>query len=298
VLGYLGDDGLAGGELALDRSAAIAAVKRVSDACGLDVTETAEGILRVVRATMARAIRTVSVERGKDVRSYALVPSGGAGPLHGCALARELGMSTVLVPPAPGALAALGLLVASRRADASLSSPGVARASRDEELRSILGELEEKVLADLSEEGIAGEDATVELSVDCRYAGQSHELRIPCEGEPSFARIVEAFHRAHEVRFGFERESTSVEAVTFRAAALGPRGEIVVEPPRAGAEVTPSATRRVGAKDVPVYERSGLPLDAAIVGPAIVRELDSTTWIDEDSRAVVHASGALIVSVS
>jgi N-methylhydantoinase A len=245
---------------------------------------------------MARAIRSVSVERGKDVRRYTLVAFGGAGPLHATALARELGMPVVVVPPAPGALAALGLLVASQRADASVSHPIVAEDARDGELASLLDELTQKVLADLGAEGITPGDATVELHVDCRYAGQSHELRIDVGPPPSFVRIVDAFHAAHRARYGFDRPDVPVEAITFRATALGPPGEVVVSPP-GGGRATAVTACEIDGTEVPVYERSDLPAGARVDGPAIVRELDSTTWIDRESSAVVHESGALVIGV-
>jgi N-methylhydantoinase A len=297
VLGYLGGDALAGGELELDRAAAHRALQRLGDAIGLPADEAAEGVLRVVRATMARAVRSVSVERGKDVRRYALVAFGGAGPLHATALSRELGISTVVIPPAPGALAALGLLVSSRRADASISRPMIAGAAHDPELRTILHELTERVVTDLADEGIASADAQVEHFADCRYEGQSHELRIPVDDEPSFAKVAGAFHDAHEARYGFARRDDAVEVVTFRASALGPSGRVVVHPPARG-DVSPVSSSIVGGADVAVYERSGLPAGSRIAGPAIVRELDSTTWLDAGSSATVHASGALLVSIA
>ena len=297
VLGYLGEAALAGGELTLDTDAATAAVGRLAASAGLAEREAAEGVLRVVRATMSRAIRSVSVERGKDVRRYVLVAFGGAGPLHAAALARELGIDTVVVPPAPGALAALGLLVASRRADTSVTRPMLVDRAKDVELRSILHELTEQVLDDLRAEGVSFAESRIEHFVDCRYEGQSHELRIPVEGGPSFALVRDAFHDAHRRRYGFDRRRTPVEAVTFRAAALGPLGTVSVAPP-AESETASTGTRRVGDADVPVFERTTLPSGARIDGPAIVTEIDSTTWIDDRSSAVVHPSGALVVAVS
>jgi N-methylhydantoinase A len=297
VLGYLGDEGLAGGELVLDRDAAHAAVERLATQAGLAVLDAAEGILRVVRATMARAIRSVSVERGKDVRSYALVAFGGAGPLHATALAAELGITTVIIPPAPGALAALGLLVASHRADASLSRPTVADRVRDVELRSILHELTEQVLAELAEEEVGFVDTQIEHLVDCRYEGQSHELRIALSGKPSFASIAAAFHAAHRDRYGFDRPTTPVECVTFRATARGPDSPVVLAPPPAHGEAVPVGTRRVGVDDVAVYRRAELGRAGRIDGPAIVVELDSTTWLDPGCAATVAANGALVVEM-
>jgi N-methylhydantoinase A len=216
--------------------------------------------------------------------------------LHATALARELEMSTVVVPPAPGALAALGLLIASRRADASLSRPLIAEPAHDGELRTVLDELTEKVVADLLGEGVASGDGRVERFVDCRYLGQSHELRVAAGDPPSFVRIVEAFHAAHRERYGFDRTDVGVEAVTFRASALGPLSEVVVPSPGAGTDA-PVTVALVGTTDIPVYERSSLASGRRIDGPAIVRELDSTTWLDDASSATVHASGALVVDV-
>jgi N-methylhydantoinase A len=294
VLGYLGP-ALAGGELALDVDAARAAVERLP--VDLPLGEKAHGILRVVRTTMARAVRSVSIERGRDIRRYALLAFGGAGPLHATALARELGMSTVIVPPSPGALAALGLLVAAKRADASVSRPGIADGAQDAGLRTTLSELEARVLDELGREGVARTDARTSLVVDCRYEGQSHELRIPVQGEPSFARIREAFHEAHRERFGFARTNARVEAITYRATALGPRRDVTLRAP-AGTEPRPASVWRIDGRDVPVYERAALPAGVTVRGPAIFTELDSTTWLDGDSSALVHPSGALIVSVS
>jgi N-methylhydantoinase A len=307
VLGYLGPPphaegergsrwGLAGGELHLDVDAARDAIERLAREASLGTGETAEGILRVVRATMARAVRSVSIERGRDIRRYALVAFGGAGPLHATALARELGMTTVIIPPSPGALAALGLLVSSRRADVSVSRPGPADRSRDVEFRTVLSELTDEALGELSAEGVASKDARVSLVVDCRYEGQSHELRIPVEGGPSFALVTEAFHKAHAERFGFSRPRARVEAITYRATALGPRRDVTLRAP-SGTSAEAIDRWTIDDAQVRVYARTRLPDGARIEGPAIVTELDSTTWLDDDSSGFVHASGALIVDV-
>jgi N-methylhydantoinase A len=293
VLGYLGGHDLAGGELTLDVDAAIAAVDRVADRAGLERDEAAEGVLRVVRATMSRAIRSVTVERGKDARRYALVAFGGAGPLHGTALARELGITTVIVPPFPGALAALGLLVATRRAEASRSRPVVAEAANDGVLLALVGELSEKVVAELRDEGVAADSTST--FVDCRYEGQSHELRIEVRS-PRFAAVAAAFHDAHRARYGFDRRDVAVEAVTFRVSASGPEVPLPFSAP-VDREPSQTETRRIAGVEARIYERATLPADLVIDGPAVITELDSTTWIDEASSAVVHPSGSLIVTL-
>ncbi|HYZ91320.1 MAG TPA: hypothetical protein VFA34_02875, partial [Actinomycetota bacterium] len=170
--------------------------------------------------------------------------------------------------------------------------------ARDDELRSILSALTDEVVGELTAEGIAKVDMRTDLSVDCRYEGQSHELRIPVRGGPSFALVAEAFHSAHRERFGFARERVPVEAVTFRAAALGPDGAVTIAAPPAGTSAEPVAVRRVGERDVPIFARADLPSELRLQGPAVIVELDSTTWVDEDASAFVHPSGALLVDVS
>jgi N-methylhydantoinase A len=166
--------------------------------------------------------------------------------------------------------------------------------SRDGELRSILHELTERVLGELATEGIAFAATTIELAVDCRYRGQSHELRIDVVGSPSFVRVTEAFHRAHLDRYGFEQQGVPVEAVTFRATALGPSQDVIVGRSAAtGAE--PIAKRSVAGHECPVYERTSLGVGTRVDGPALVVEMDSTTWIEDDWFAVVHESGALVM---
>ncbi len=294
VLGHLGAEGLAGGELALDPDAARAAVERLGRRAGLDAADSARGILQVVRATMARAIRSVSIERGRDVRDYALVAFGGAGPLQGAELAAELGIRRVVVPPVPGALAALGLLVASRRAEASVSHPIPADPRRDGEMRSVLHELTEQVLAELAEEGVDYPEARIELAADLRYDGQSHELRLAVDGRPSFAALTGAFHEAHRGRYGFARTEVPVEAVTFRASATGPPEEVRTAAPASG-RMEAAGHREVEGVRVAVHERGGLPAEARLPGPAMVTETDSTVWVPPGWTAVVHPSGALVM---
>lgn len=297
VVGHLGGRGLAGGELTLDPDAAGEALARLGKSCGLSPEETAEGMLRVARATMGRAVRSISIERGKDVRRYALVAFGGAGPLHAVPLARQLGIGTVIVPPAPGALAAFGLLVSPQRADASVSRPMEVSGRRDGELRSLLHDLTEEVLAELRDEGIGFEESSVALAVDMRYAGQSHELRIPVGPRPGFEELVRAFAEVHRERYGFAREDLPVEAVTFRATATGPVREVEVAPPRGEAVPEPVETRQLGGAEVPVLWRPDAPVGMRVEGPALVAELDSTTWVPEGTEAEVHPTGALLVEV-
>jgi N-methylhydantoinase A len=168
--------------------------------------------------------------------------------------------------------------------------------SRDVELRSILRELTDEVLGELDDEGVRPSDARIGLYVDCRYEGQSHEVRVPVDGGPSFALVAEAFHAAHDRRYGFARWDAPVQAVTFRAGALGPAGDVRVAAPRTG-RPEPAGETLAGSVRARVYERATLGAGTTIAGPALVREPESTTWIDEGSRASVHDSGALVIEV-
>jgi N-methylhydantoinase A len=169
-----------------------------------------------------------------------------------------------------------------------------ATASNDAEFATIVTELTERVYEELRAEGIAPNDAAVERYVDCRYEGQSHELRIAAETE--FAAVVEAFHLAHLERYGFERRDVGVEAVTFRVAATGPAIDLPFSAPTDG-EPFPTSITSIGGVEAAVYDRASLPAGAFVAGPALITELDSTTWLDATSSAVVHESGALVVSV-
>jgi N-methylhydantoinase A len=173
----------------------------------------AEGILAVAVHEMARALRLVSVERGVDPRDMALLAFGGAGPLHACAVAEELGMRRVLAPRAAGLLAALGLVVAGERRDYVLSvlapvGAGACLADRLEPLRR------------RAEAELPG--ARHRASADCRYAGQSHHLTVPWDPAAPEARLAEDFHAAHRRRYGDADEERPVEAVSLRLAAERP----------------------------------------------------------------------------
>lgn len=216
VAGRIPDDATFGG-LHLDRAAAAAALARA----GL----TADGVIAVVDASMERALRRVSVERGVDPRQLALVAFGGAGPLHACALADALEMPTVIVPAHAGVLSALGILTAPRQRDLvrSWPTPGD-HEGLDEARRQLAAEAA----------ALVGPDAAVETSLDCRYRGQSHELTVA---------DVEAFHLAHRRHNGFARPDEAVEVVAVRATATRPAGLDLTDvpaPARAGA-VGPTA---------------------------------------------------------
>jgi N-methylhydantoinase A len=219
VLGHLSADVPLAGDVELDAGAAHAAVERLAGALGLDPRECAEGIVRVANAEMVRALRVMTVERGIDPRSFALLAFGGAGPLHAAAIAEELGMTKILVPRASGVLSALGLAAADRRADAQ---------------RTVLGDDEASVDALRDEVGAAlGGEPEIEVAWDLRYHGQSHELTVRGAQRDE---LGERFEALHEERYGHRDPDGDVELVTVRVTGRLPAPPVDFGAP-AGEEV-------------------------------------------------------------
>ena len=212
----------------------------------------AEDVLRVVDAAMVGAVRAVTVERGVDPRDLALVAFGGAGPLHACAIAAELGMKAVIVPPRAGVLSAVGLLAAPRQADLVRSWPVPLQHDGIEDALVMLATAASRAV---------GGAASVDVSIDCRYAGQSHELTVDS---------VEDFHDEHRRLNGFARPDAAVEVVALRARAA------VTSPVDPGSLAPPSGRK-------------------AYAGPAVLSEPDCTVWVPEGWRADVEANGSWII---
>lgn len=284
LAGHIPPDLALGGDLRLDVGAGEAVAARLASQAGLDVERLVAGVLEVVDAHMERALRAVSVEEGADPRESALVAFGGAGGLHATKLARRLGMKTVLVPPHSGVLSALGLLLATPRAD---SVRTVMMGQGDARLGTAVGEQREAAKASfLSMFGV--DPSHVEVSVDVRYPGQSHELGVPFSD--GWIPLVEGFHRAHTERFGFDRRDQQVEAVNIRAVATG-------RPPLTWADLPPAASRDTHPGAGPVWLRDQLAEGASIVGPGVVVEPNSATLLTEGDVATVLADGTLLIEV-
>jgi N-methylhydantoinase A len=289
-LRHLDPDRQLGGGLRLDVDAARRALDTLPASAG-----GAHGVLAVVRATMARALRRVSTERGIDPSRLALVAYGGAGPLHATALARELGCPAVVVPPAPGVLSALGLLLAPPRFEASRTM--LADAGTD--LSRAWEELTEEARAELGRQGVTGE-VSIRRVADARYAGQSHELRITVGGNG--ADLAELLHAAHEEAYGYAMPDERVEVVTLRVVATGP--PILPAPPgdwdQGDAAGERSREIGVGGETVKsrVVSRAALRPGDEVQGPALIEQLDTTTLLARDERAEVDDARNLVVHLS
>jgi len=302
VLGYLNPTRFAGGSMTLDVGAAERAVAAVGRRLGVDAVSAAAGIHRVVNARMADQIRLVTIKRGYDPRQFVLVVLGGAGPVHGAALAAEMGMAEVLVPEAPGVLAAFGLLAAAiehhhaRTLQARTDAADLAAVNR------CLAELDAAGQARMREEGVAAREVRVAYAADMRYVGQAYELEVPIAAPVtagSVPDIVTAFHAVHERVYGYARAQQPVEFVNFRAVHTFPLPRPVVAPAaRSGGSLDAA---RLGSRPayfgefVPtaIYERARLPLGVRVPGPAIVEQTDTTTVIPPGVVAIVDDAGNL-----
>ncbi|HZE00877.1 MAG TPA: hydantoinase/oxoprolinase family protein, partial [Pseudonocardiaceae bacterium] len=285
VLGHLDPDRELGGGLRLDINAAERAVTMLPERAG-----GAAGILAVVRATMSRALRKVSTERGVDPAGLALVAYGGAGPLHATALARELGCRAVVVPPAPGVLSALGLLLAPARYEASLT---VMAASDD--LTDAWVALETQAREELERQGVAG-DISVTRIADARYAGQSHELRVTVADDADVAQLL---HCAHREAYGYAMPDEQVVVVTVRVVA---RGEPILSQPPSDwdlGEPAPQRSRDIfGTGATQVVSRAALSVGDEVSGPALIEQPDTTTLLTTGEVAVVDEAGNLVVQLT
>lgn len=259
---------LVGGDFALEPGRAAAVLSPLGEAA-------AEAVVAVVDAAMERALREVSVHRGVDPAGCALVAFGGAGGLHAASLARALGCPVVLVPPRAGVLSAVGLLAAPVRADCSHTVIGDLAGL---DVRA-LGPLRDAACAELG--GAAAIAAS--LAVDCRYAGQSHELRVEVVPGDEAADVVARFHAEHERRNGYRREDARVEAVTLRASAESPSGvdvaALLAAPGPGGDAARTVPQPRHGPGGVLRWDRAALPAGFGAAGPCAVDDVDSTTWV-------------------
>ena len=302
VLGYLNPARFAGGTLALDVAAAERAVAAIGQRLGVDAVAAAAGIHRVVNARMADQIRLVTIKRGYDPRQFSLVVLGGAGPVHGAALADEMGMAEVLVPEAPGVLAAFGLLAAAIQHHHARTLQARTDIADLDAVNRCLAELDAAGRARMREEGVPAEQVRVAYAADMRYVGQAYELEVPIGVPVTHARIPEilaAFHAVHERVYGYARTQQPVEFVNFRAVHTFPLPKPVITP--AARATGTLADACLGERRAyfgrfmatAVYERSRLPLGARLEGPAIVEQSDTTTVIPPGVTALVDDTGNL-----
>jgi N-methylhydantoinase A len=307
VLQTLNPVSLLGGRMPVQRELAVAAVEKLASQIGLGTFETAQGIISVVTANMAKAIRVISVQRGYDPRDYALFAFGGAGPLHAARLAAELEMNRVIVPRTPGALCAMGLLLTDLRADFAVSRLLPLALPALPEIAAGFEQLREQADRWFQQEGLSHDRRVVSLSADMRYAGQNYELAIRVDSDAiqtgRIDALAAAFAAAHQQRFGFAAAPETIQIATLRVEASGivPKATLDVASPVAGNDVTPKSTRDVyfpehgGFVPTPVYERFDLPAGTILEGPAVIEQMDATTLVLPGTAARVDGHLNLIL---
>ena len=298
LLGRLDQDSFLGGGVRLDQPRT-AQIMRENKGPLASAEEFAAGILRVVETQMEKAIRVISVERGHDPRQFTLVAFGGGGPLHACSLARALRIPTVLVPAMPGALSAIGILLADAVRDYSrtVMLPGDAI----DTLEDSFAELEQRGVAEFAAEGLQG---TAQCTVDVRYRRQGYELNVPFQKQ-SPAQSIAAFHHLHQQRYGFCDVSKPVEIVNLRlrmTAAGEPYAPAYREPVPGDGSAACYAERPVhfAGKFLPTrhYRREGLAPGDSIHGPAMITEYTSATALPPGCCAQVDGFGNLVLSIA
>ena len=305
VLGRLSPKGLLGGDMALDESLARRAIAPLAERLGFPVERTAHGMLGIVVANMVRAIRTVSVERGHDPRAFALLPFGGAGPLHATDVAKSLGIRRCLVPLAPGILCAQGLIVSDLRETFVRTAVTPLSDARMADMTARMGELRTQANDWFDTESVAKEDRSIEIVLDARYVGQNFELAIAlgrADPTPTAAAISRQFFAEHERAYGFHNPADPIEIVNFRLLAIGRLRKPATRPgePRASGSPQTASRRKVwfvpdAAQDTPVYDRATLAPGDTIAGPAVIEQLDSTTLLFPGDRATVDPYLNLVV---
>ncbi|MCY4454962.1 MAG: hypothetical protein OXC56_01480 [Chloroflexi bacterium] len=296
LLGRLPPAGLLGGAMALDAGRSRRAASNVASAFGADIERASQAVLDVAVANMERALRVVSVQRGFDPREFTLVAFGGAGPLHACALADAVEVPRVLVPMAPGVIAALGAAGSDLTAAFARSVLLPLDPSATGALRDALAAAGREAADRLDRPG-----ADLHWALDLRYLGQSYELTVELDGiesDESFASAASDFHALHEARFAHQDASAPVEVVNVRATARAATGATAPEPAfdsKGAAPVTVEAWFGGRPHPTQLVDRGALRPGDLLDGPALVAQLDSTTVIAPGWTATVDEQGNLLL---
>jgi len=297
ALGYLGADTTLGEGLELDADAAESVLDDLATEADLDgPVAAARGVVRVASATMARAVRRVTVEQGHDPRGFALAAFGGAGPMFAASLADRLGMGHVVVPRASGVLSAFGLLAADESHDAVRTYRVALSEADPSTVDDLFDDLSSSVLVDTADP----DRATVRSQADLRYAGQSHELTVDVSDSFDPAAVRDRFHAAHESARGYRLDDEPVELVSLRATATVP-GDTPALTHDAGGDAL-SGRREVvfgdSRTETPVYDRRKLPTGTDLDGPAVFEGGESTVVCPPDWTVRVDDRGTLHLEVS
>jgi len=309
VLGRLDSKSLLGGDLSIDIGRAETAIKeKIAKPLNITIEQAASAIIKVVNNAMGEALRIVSVERGHDAREFSLICFGGAGPLHAVALAEELGMKEVIVPPIPGAFSALGLIGSDISRDYGRTFFSIVDQTNAQDVENVFLKLEQDARRMLSKTGIKEKDWHLDRSIDVRYTRQAYELNIAAPkniDESSLTDLALRFHEKHAMTYGHSNQTERVQIVTLRLSAKARLPYLKIKQkvsPETGIEKVKS-TRDVwfdktGKLSTLVYERELLSDGTKLTGPAVLESLDSTIIIPPNWEGAMNKEGFILLKNS
>lgn len=315
VLGYMNATAIAGGSVLLDTGAARRSLEPLAAATGMPLLQVAQGIHDIANATMARAIRAVTSERGRDPRECVMIAFGGAGSMHAANLAASIGIKTVYVPLMPGLFCALGLLLANMRHDLVRSCPGRLAELQSGTVAALFEKLEQELLAEIADKAMKASDWQLQRLVDLRYEGQSSEMAMALPEDVVFtdfsdfgARMTEAFHAEHERSYGYRREHEPVCMANARIRAVAVATDLQLTSLAANFHAARSLDRAgaggelrrdvnfgasAGLQSAQVLTREGLR--EPVQGPVVFDEFDTTIVVPPNWQAELDALGNIVL---
>lgn len=311
LLGRLNPAYLLGGRMPIEADLSRSVLQeKIARPLGLSLEEAAAGILTIVNTNMVLAVRLISIQRGYDPRDFVLVAFGGAGPLHAAAIAQELNIAKILIPPSPGTVCALGLLVADTRADYVLTRKLPVQQADLEEINALFQRLETEAETWLAEESIPPERRIIQRTVDMRYSRQNYELSVPALpgiwNQESIAAMNQRFHDVHQKTYGYAVPEEPTHFINFRVTAMGITHRPLFKE-RKTRQPLPRKDR-IPHREVyfqetksfqlcPIFERDWLSMGDVLAGPAIIEQMDATTVIHPEQQATVDPYGNLIITL-
>ena len=309
VLGRLLQSNFLGGAMNLDLAAAIGVIDELASQLKLGREEAAEGIITVVNANMANAIRSRTIQKGHDPREFSLVAFGGAGPLHGVDVARILGIPEVIIPPYPGITSAVGLLTTDLKYDAIRTEFQTSTQIDPDRLTNDFNRMKAELSSQFEKGGLKGHDVTYTRSGDLRYIGQGYELRVPfADGpidDPILAEVFQAFETIHAREYGHVFEESPIEIVNIRLTGSRQMPKINLRPSETKPNTTLSALEErpcffrvdnsLQTLDTPLYQRDHLTSEDRVSGPAIIVQKDTTIAVPPGASVIADASSNLLI---
>jgi N-methylhydantoinase A/oxoprolinase/acetone carboxylase beta subunit len=303
LLGYLNPSFFLGGQMRLNGAAARRAVGRLGRDLGLSVAQAAAAVHRVVNENMAAAARMHAIERGRDLRPFALVATGGAGPVHAWGVAKALGIRTLIFPPGAGVASAFGMLTAAPGLEFARSLPSVLSETPWSEARGAVAQMARDGVRHLRESGVAKDDVRVSVAADIRHRGQGESVTVELGtglGRAPVRQVEDAFHQAYVALYGRRPPGVEAEVMTWRVRVTGPEPNIDVRM-RGGVQGEAAKGNRkvwfheTGFTQAHVVDRYRLNPGSTVEGPAVVEERESTVVIGPGGRGRVEPTGALVV---